>query len=125
MAASAKVSKQLDNNYVQIDITSKNMKPKYYKVPVKKADYFVNEYKKQSKNISIVTNTVFVGSILAGVLATSFFTKKLGTLSKFFLNSVGGVIGAAIGTYGTTKYTENQQNKLLKDTNAQEIYYLG
>lgn len=125
MSADVKITKQLDNNHVQIDITGKNVQPRYYKVPNNKADYFVKTYEKQSKNISTLSFIALITASLAGVLAVRPFTKKLDSLPKFLLNTTGGIAGAVLGSLGVAQYMENSQDKLMETSNAQEIYYFG
>ena len=113
MGIDIKITNKLDNNCVQVEVNSnKGGQSKYFKVPVDKADSFI-------------TNTAFVSSIFGGVLLSSLATKKFiksGTL-RWIINTLAGIAGATGSVVASSNYIESRNNKLLKQHNAQQIYY--
>ena len=120
MGIDIKITNKLDNNCVQVEVNSnKGGQSKYFKVPVDKADSFIANYKKND------TNTAFVSSIFGGVLLSSLATKKFiksGTL-RWIINTLAGIAGATSSVVASSNYIESRNNKLLKQHNAQQIYY--
>ena len=120
MGIDIKITNKLDNNCVQVEVNSnKGGQSKYFKVPVDKADSFITNYKKNDKNTSFITNTAFVSSISS--LATKKFIKS-GTL-RWIINTLAGIAGATGSVVASSNYIESRNNKLLKQHNAQQIYY--
>ena len=119
MGIDIKITNKLDNNCVQVEVNSnKGGQSKYFKVPV-------DNYKKNDKNTSFITNTAFVSSIFGGVLLSSLATKKFiksGTL-RWIINTLAGIAGATGSVVASSNYIESRNNKLLKQHNAQQIYY--
>lgn len=126
MGIDIKITNKLDNNCVQVEVNSnKGGQSKYFKVPVDKADSFIANYKKNDKNTSFITNTAFVSSIFGGVLLSSLATKKFiksGTL-RWIINTLAGIASATGSVVASSNYIESRNNKLLKQHNAQQIYY--
>ena len=77
MSVSASITRKLDNNYVQVDITSKKMEPRYYKVPASKADEFCKDFKKTDKRMSRVSDYSFITSTLAGCVIISLLNRHI------------------------------------------------
>ena len=114
MSINTQVTKVLGDGYVQMDITSNKNKTKSYKVPTHKVNEFSQAYKKQERNINVITNTVFATSILAGVVITSALTKNLSSkFLKFALNTSGGIALAFASIFASDKYIQNKKEKLL------------
>ncbi len=124
MGIDTKITRQLDNNYVQVDVTSKKTEPRYFKVPAQKADSFAKNYKKTDKRISYLTNTAFVVSTFAGCIGANMLTKNMANKTlKFVLCTAAGIGGAIASIFATSSYIESQQDKLMKTHQAKEIYY--
>lgn len=123
MGLETKITNRLNNNNVQVEISNpKTDTKKYFSVPEKKADEFITSYKKNDKNVSVFTNTIFVSSILAGVLLVSACTRNIKSKAlKWILNTTGGIVGAVCSFSGSDKYIQKKQDKLLKEYQAQEI----
>lgn len=124
MGVNTEITRQLDKNYVQVDVSSKKSPTRYFKVPAQNADKFASQYKKQDKKISIFTNTLFGGSLIAGVIIAYKLTEKIknGAL-RFAIGTAGGIAGATASLFASTKYIESRQDKLLKNFGAKEIFY--
>ena len=123
MGLEAKITNQLTNQCVQVEIgNSKSETKKYYSVPENRADEFIASYKKNDKKISFVTNTAFVSAILGGVLLTSLITRNLKSgILRWALNTMGGIAGAVASFLAGDKYIQNKQNKLMQEYQAHEI----
>lgn len=126
MGIDAKITSNLDNNCVQVEMKNAKGGPcKYFRVPADKADSFITNYKKNDKNTSFITNTTFVASIFTGVLLSNYITKKFmknGTL-RWIINTIAGIAGATASIVASSNYIDSKNNKLLKQHNAQQIYY--
>lgn len=123
MGLEANVINRLDNNNVLVEISNtKTDFKKHFSVPEDKADTFVASYKKDNRNVSIISNTLFAASCVAGVMLTNVFTRKLDSKPlRWFLALAGGA-AASVGSFiGTDKYIEAKQKKLLNNFQAQEI----
>ena len=124
MSVNTSVTRQFDNGTVQVDVTSKNMRPRYFQVPKQNAAAFCDNFKKQDKRNSIITNTAFALSTLGGVIITSLFTKNIKkTVLKYIINTLGGIAGASASVYFGADYISNKQTELLKKYQAKEIHY--
>lgn len=124
MSLDAKITKQLDSNYVQVDITSKKEPLKYYKVPKQSADSFVKNYKKQSKQNTYILNGGFALSIFGGVLLAGMFCKNIKSkVTQYLIKTLGGVTASTAVLFGSQIYIDKKEQQLIKDFKAQEIYY--
>lgn len=125
MGVNTEITRRLDNNYVQVDVSAKKAPTRYFKVPAQNADKFASQYKKQDKNISIVTNTLFGVGVLGGTIIASTIARKLSqnrTL-QFIVGCLGGIGGAIGSVFVSGDYIENRQDKLLNTYGAKEIFY--
>jgi len=125
MSIDAKITGKIDNNNVQVQIsTARAENKRFYAVPENKADTFIKNYKKVDKRNSIVANGGLFAGIFAGILAANAVTRTLkSTALKWILNMTAGIIGAGLSIVGSSKYMSNQYNKLLQAHNAKEITY--
>ncbi len=123
MAVSANVTRKLDNNYVQVDVTSKKTNPRYYRVPESKADQFCKDFTKTDKRMSIISDTSFVVSTLIGCALISLITKKLSGIARVTLGILGGIsLGFASEMFSANMMVKKYQ-ELLKTHQAEEIKY--
>ncbi len=121
MAVSANVTRKLDNNYVQVDVTSKKTNPRYYRVPESKADQFCKDFTKTDKRMSIVSDTSFVVSTLIGCGVLSLVTRKLSGITRVVLGILGGIsLGFASEMISANTMVKKYQ-QLLKTYQAEEI----
>lgn len=123
MAVDLKISRKLDNNYVQVDVSSKNMQTKYYRVPQNKADSFCANYKKNDKSMNFKSNAAFIGAAFAGCIGASFLTKNLKSAAKFAIGIVSGVVCGTAATYGMAGAMEKSYKNLLATHGAEQIFY--
>ena len=56
MAIDAKITNRLNNNNVQVEISSKDSQKRFFAVPENKADSFIKNYTKLDKKHSIIAN---------------------------------------------------------------------
>ena len=123
MAVSANVTRKLDNNYVQVDVTSKKTDPRYYKVPESKADQFCKDFTKTDKRMSIISDTSFVVSTLIGCAILSLVTRKLSGIARIVLGILGGLsLGFASEMISANTMVKKYQ-QLLKTYQAEEIKF--
>ena len=124
MAITTAITKPLDNGFVQVDSTEKNGYKRFYKVPQKNAKFFADKLKKQDKDLNLYSNITFFASIFAGVLGASIFTKNMESRMKQFLIQTGAaIVLAALSSLGFNKYAQSEEQKLLEQNHAKEIFY--
>lgn len=124
MALDAKITKQLDPNYVQVDITNKNEPYRYFKVPRQNADSFIKKFKKENKNNRYITNIGFAASIFGGLFITSLATKNINKpTTKHILNVLGSIATALATMFASEKYIEKKDSEYIKKYHAEEIFY--
>ena len=123
MAVSANVTRKLDNNFVQVDVTSKKTEPRYYKVPAARADEFCKEFTKSDKKMSIISDVSFVAATLFGCAVLSIVTRKLGGAARILLGLLGGIsLGFATEMFSANQMVKQYQ-QLLKKYQVEEIDY--
>ena len=123
MAVDMKVNRRLDNNYVQVEATSKKTYTKFFKVPQDRVDAFCANYKKHDKNMKILSNTSFVASTILGCLLVSPLTRKISSGARLAVGILAGMGAATASVFGTAKIMQSKQDSLLKKFKAQEIFY--
>ena len=115
MAVSANVTRKLDNNFVQVDVTSKKTEPRYYKVPAARADEFCKEFTKSDKKMSIISDVSFVAATLFGCAVLSIVTRKLGGAARILLGLLGGIsLGFATEMFSANQMVKQYQQLLKK-----------
>lgn len=124
MSLTTKVTRNLGNNYVQVDVQSSKAETRYFKVPKNKADIFCSQYIKRDKRDSLISNTAFIGSTLIGCLGAALLTQKLKSTSLRITTGILAGIGSAVGAnIATTKIMSPKHQEFVKSFGAQEIYY--
>lgn len=124
MAITSSVTKNLDNNYVQVEIQSKNRETMYYKVPENKADSFQKEYKKNSKKMPWINTGLTLGAIILAVFPMSLLTQKIEQKSlRMAIGVIAGIIGGVGSMYLGTEIESKSHKNLLKKYNAEKINY--
>ena len=124
MSLTTAITKPLEPGFVQVEAKEKNGYVQYYKVPQKNARNFAAEYKQQDKRLSITSNVLFFGSIFAGVLGATYFTKNMDSRFKqFMVQTASAIVLTVLTSLGMSRYAETEQDKLLKTHNARQIYY--
>lgn len=124
MAITTAITKPLDAGYVQVDSTSKTGYKKYYKVPQKNAGKFAEELKQQDKTLNLYSNITFFAAIFAGVLGATYFTKNMESrMKQFLIQTSAAIVTAALATLGFNNYAVSEENNLLKQHHAKEIFY--
>ena len=123
MAVSTNVTRKLDNNYVQVDVTSKKAEPRYYKVPASKADEFCKNFQKTDKRMSRISDTSFVLSTIAGCTIIGLLSKKLGGAARMTLGIIGGIAAGFASVFACSNMMDKKYHNLLKTYQAEEITY--
>ena len=117
---SAEIRPITNNNYVKINVGD-DITPRHYVVNKDKADTFVKEFKKQEQKTSIITNTAFFGSILAGTGLGLLATKNISsTFFRYTLNCLCGVAGGLASYVLTGNLAQKSQDKVVKKFGAQK-----
>lgn len=123
MAIEMKVTRNLSNNYVQIESSSNRTGIKHFKVPKENVNSFCNDYPKHEKKIKNLSDIIFITSVFLGCLIVTPLTKKMNPGSKILTSIIAG-LGAAVGSMLISNKIENKQaEKFLKLFNAQKINY--
>jgi hypothetical protein len=103
----------MNTNYVRINLGDDNTQ-RYYVVKKDKADSFTSAYKKQAQKTSILTNTVFLGSILGGTFLSLYATRSIkSSLLRWVLNCAGGVAAGMASLPLTGKYAKAKEDKIV------------
>lgn len=124
MSISTKITKPLEQGYVQVDSTTKHGYKRYYKVPQKNANIFVRDLKEQDKTVNMYTNLAFWLSIIVGIAGATYLTRNFESRIRQFIAQTATAIGlSSLAVFCTTKYSQNKQQELLQRYNAREIYY--
>lgn len=123
MAVTTKINRKLDNDCVQIEITSKKTWTRYFKVPESKADSFCASYKKNDKKIKRMSTAAFVLSPFIGTIIALPFTKNLGRGARTGIGIAAGIASAIGSVFAMAPVIEKNNNKLLKKFDAEEIFY--
>jgi hypothetical protein len=121
MAITADVSRKLDNNYVQVDITSTKIGVKHFKVPKNKVDSFCSNYKKNEKKMSMYSTLLMVGSAIAGASLGYICTKNMNKTVRTIAEIVASVGGVFASIYGMANVMEKSSDNLLKKHGAEEL----
>ena len=100
-------------NYVKLNATPNDYVPRYYAVPQRNAYAFQKQFEKQKHKVSILTNTVFLTTIIAGVFGMALATRNIkNTFIRIALNSTGGA-GLGLGAFVLCgKYAQKEQTKM-------------
>lgn len=125
MAVDIKVTRKLPDNYVQVDVTPKNMETRHYKMPADQVDSFTASYKQYDSKTRVNSTVLLVLMVLAGAFTGTIIPKLLKANTLFRV--IGGVIGAFAGDIGSTMITaknmEKNETALLKAHGAKELIY--
>lgn len=119
MELDTKIIKRYENGYVQLEIGSNTLEPKYYKLPESKVDEFQSEFQKNKKKINFINGGILLGTIFGVILAASAFTKNMTNRAlKVIINIASGVAGG-IGSIAISNAIErNSHQKLMAKYNA-------
>lgn len=123
MAIQAVVSKNIDQNYVQIDVKDKVVPTRHFKVPNLKADEFCSNYKKLDKKNNIIsTLSLMGGAMLGGIALYPLWSKLNGKFARILCGTVGSLTGAGIAIYCNVKHAVKKENELIQKHGATEIF---
>lgn len=123
MAVRTQISRKLDENNVQVNVTSTKAATRYFKVPKDVADEFCSSYKKQDKKDNLISNITFGSSILLGCWLASGLASKLNTAGRFAVGIIGGVLCALGSTILLNSKMAPKHEQFVKSFGAEEIYY--
>ena len=121
MAIEVQISKNIDNNYVQVDTKSTRTGIHHYKVPNENSDEFCASYKKLDKKRKVRSDFAFFGAVIIGSAIANILTKNYGKA----INTIA-MIGSGLGVgfltdIASRKIFDKKQDKLLAQFKAQEI----
>ena len=121
MAVEINITRKLDNNHVQVEVNSKNIPTRYFKVESQKADEFCKAYKKYDKEqniwspIRVLTPVVLVTSI------ANHLTRNLNKAGQWGAAIGSGILAAAGAIRLNTKLLMKKEDNMLKQYNASEF----
>jgi len=117
------IIKPLDNDCVQIDVSSKRMPTRSYKVPKDKADSFCKEYEAMDKKNRISSTLIYFpitfGSACGGYLLAGLV--KAGSFLKIIASCIGAMCGDIASMKINAKIIDKRENALLNTYNAEEV----
>ena len=124
MAITTAVTRKFDNNYVQVDATTRNGDTKYYKLPAAKADSFQKEYIQNSKEQWWKEVALTTVSVIGAIILASLATKKVESSAARMAVGVGaGAVGGIGSGFLAAKMNVNSHQKLLKKYGAEQLYF--
>ena len=125
MAVEAKISRDMGNGYVQVDLSTKNSDPSYYIMPQNKVNSFVNQYKKDRKNNAILGYGTMFSSVFLGAFAMSKLLNRLKTngIVKLLLNLCGTVGFSMFSMHLCDNYIQAKRDELMQKHHAKQIFY--
>ena len=124
MSVDTRIAKPLENGYVQVNAEYKGGYKRYFKLPERGAKVFADEFAKQDKRMVTYGNIAYFSSIFTGVLGMAFFAKNVKSgINKFLLECCGALGLAVLSTIVINDYTKSEEENLLKQFKAKEIYY--
>ena len=124
MAITATVSKPLNQEYVQVDTTTKKGFKRYYKVPRTGARQFAAELTKFDKNMNILSNTAFFASIFTGAFGAAYLTRKFDSrLKQFLIETASAVTLGIASNIVVNEHIISKEKDLLRRYKAKEIFY--
>lgn len=123
MAVDTKITRNLGNNFVQVEVSSKKSWTRYFKVPESNADEFCASYKKHDKKMKRISNISFILAPFAGCALAFPLTKKLSGGARMGAGVLAGMAAAVGSVFVTASIMEKAQEKLLKRLNSEELFY--
>ena len=122
MTIKINISKNLNNNFVQVDVETKNTPKRSFKVPEANADKFCNAYKQYNKEETIFSSIRVMAPILLVTGLSNYFGKNLGNTWRWLLGLGSGIITSIGAVYLNTNILLKKEAKLLNQYNAEEIF---
>ncbi|GEM_PF-1722043 len=124
MAITSAVTRNLDNNCVQVEIKSPNQGTRYYKVPKDKADSFQKEYVQNSKKMYRLSSILNFSAVLAAVAITLGITRNVANkVVKYGTSIIAGLGASVLATTSSEKTAVKNHKNFLQSYNAEEIHY--
>ena len=124
MSIDFRISRKLANNYVQADVSSKNI-TRYYKLPENEADSFYQDYKEYDKktriSATILDITCSLGGAILGISAAKYLKAKM--LIQMLVGLTMAFAGNIISTVITARDMQKNENALLEKHHAERIFY--
>ena len=122
MALDVKISQKIDKDFVKVEANSSHAPTRYFKVEKDKADLFCATYKKEASRNTTRNYVAMFVSVLAACGITGVFTNKLSKTLQTVAGIAAGIAGLAGATFYTTKKAISNEDKMLKQFNATEIF---
>ena len=122
MKLESKTVKNYGNGYVQVEIGSNSLNPKYYKVPETKVDEFTKEYENNRKKTEFINGSIFIGFVAGAVCISSALSKNITKKAmKVLINIASGVAGGIGSMILTDKIEESSHTKLMQKYDAEAV----
>lgn len=123
MAVDVNITKKLDNNYVQVEVESKHVPKRYFKVPETKADEFCKSYNEFNKKQSFLSSLRVATPAVLTCAITNQFAQKLGSMTRWVASIGVGILTLMGTTYLNTNHVIKKEDELLKKYDATEFDY--
>ena len=123
MGISVNISKKLDSDNVQVEVSSPKIPTRYFKVPKAKADEFCAKYKDNYSSSTLYSTMLITGTTMAACLIANTLTKNLEKIYRYGIGLATGVASVLATTAGTARWSVHKEEKFLKNYNATEIKY--
>ena len=123
MAVNPTISKDLGDNYVQVDINSNRARTRYFKVSKDVADEFCASYKKRDKRDNIISNITFIFSALLGCAGMNFLVRNIKSgATRMLLGALGGVLTAFGADFALREIMVPKHENFVQSFGAEEFY---
>ena len=121
MALDVKVTKQLNNDFVQVEAKYKNRQPRFYQVPVKTADRFCKQLSETEKKSNTRNNFVFALGTVGGCGLGNILALKLKPMLRATIAIITGILAGFITNNICLNKTNIEQNNVLKQNGAIDV----
>ena len=121
MAPEINIVKKLNDNFVQIDVETKKLPKRSFKVPETKADEFCKAYKQYHTDQSIWSPIRIITPLLVATSAVNYLARNLSKFSQWGLAVSAGIATAAGAIKLNTNKIIKAEDSLLQKHNAEEI----
>ena len=124
MAITTAITRNLGNNYVQVEVKNSSEGTRYYKVPKDSADSFQKEYVENSKRMYRLSSLMSVSAALgAGAIALIVARNMTNQIIKYVICGFTGVAAGVGATISSQKTAVKSHTQFLKNYDAKEIFY--
>lgn len=121
MAVEVKITKQLNEDFVQVESYDKNRKPRYFQVPIQTADRFCHQLKETENKTNIRNNIVFAASAIGGCGLGNIIMLKQKPIIRTITAVVTGILAGFVTNNICLNKTNTEIRNVLRNNRAVDI----